>query len=304
MTQLPRPYSGIQDLYKIQTLMRDGLRAFPYGYMHPCDIEWWFFYNPTGESIEDTTFLWENEAGELLGWVTSLVQYAEYDLFMHPSQRGTPLEREMIAWIEERLSSQVEPSHSATLETGTVFEEDMFRRAVLVERGYVAKPHLVLFSQPLGALPSPTLPSGFSFLPFLTPADADKRTSVHVSAFVTSRMTEAYYQQFMATAPSYRPENDVVSVEESSGLFTSFAMTWHDDILKRGEFEPVGTRATHQRRGLGRATLYEGLRRMKQSGMTEATVCCDATDAGTIAFYESAGFIQRANVFIYSKPLK
>ncbi len=301
--QQPRACANNDDIKKIQDLMRDGMRAFPHGYMHPMDLEWWFFYNPTGETLQDTTFLWEDEQGHLLAWLTSLITYGEYDLFMHPTQRGTALECEILLWIEERITRLSHSQENPDVESGSVFEDDVFRRSTLESMGYVGEPYLAVFGQSLkGELPPPELPEGYGFLPHMEERFAEQRAQVHVSAFINSRMTHDYYLEFMRTAPHYEPQHDVVT--QKDGQLTSFAMTWRDDVLQWGEFEPVGTHQEHQRRGLGKATLQEGLHRLKTGGMKYATVCCHAPEAGTVAFYESAGFVRKNTTYRYRKPMK
>jgi mycothiol synthase len=158
----------------------------------------------------------------------------------------------------------------------------------------------VCFTQPLnGSLPAPELPDGFRFVPAMLYEDADQRADVHYNAFNPSRMTGDFYRRFM-TAPGYNPELDIVTVAPD-GRFASFAMGWIDPANKLSVFEPVGTRSEFQHKGLGKATLREGLRRLKARGVETATVCAHATNASNIAFYESAGFKLVNRVYGYSK---
>ena len=52
----------------------------------------------------------------------------------------------------------------------------------------------------------------------------------------------------------------------------------------------MGTAAVHQRRGLGKAVMCEGLHRLKRMGATMAYV--GAYDAAAHAFYASVGFTE------------
>jgi GNAT superfamily N-acetyltransferase len=300
----PRPYNGYDDLRKMQALSQALWQARPYGTHHPRDVEWWFFYNPQGEPLEETTFLWEDERGGLMAWLTSIIAFGEYDLFVHPAYAGTPLEAEMMAWGEAFVRANIDPAQCEAIEAHGIFEHDIFRRELLASRGYEATPDLYMFGCDLTQeLPAPTLPEGYRFLEAMRPELAPQRANLHASAFVPSRMTPAHYAQFMQTAPSYDPAHDVVVVNDA-GDMVAFAMTWCDDVLKVGEFEPVGTHADYQRRGLGKATLHEGLRRLKAAGMREATVCCEANLPQNVAFYESAGFAKRNATYRYRKLIQ
>jgi mycothiol synthase len=71
--------------------------------------------------------------------------------------------------------------------------------------------------------------------------------------------------------PLYRRDLDIVAVA-SGGEIAAFTTLWFDDVTRTGYFEPVGTAPEHQRRGLGKAVMLDGMRRMKRMGGTLATV--------------------------------
>jgi ribosomal protein S18 acetylase RimI-like enzyme len=208
-----------------------------------------------------------------------------------------------VEWIEAQLLPHT-TTENPNVEFGTIFADHTSLRAIFTERDYEFKDYLAYFHYDLAQdIPTPTLPDGYHFLPEMNTLYADKRADVHRNAFAaTSRMTPDYYYQFMTTAPMYRHDGDVVVVARD-GQFASFAMTWRDEVLKKGEFEPVGTRSELQRKGLGRATMLEGLRRMKAHGMKEASVCTGADQANNIAFYEACGFTRVNTVIRASKKI-
>jgi ribosomal protein S18 acetylase RimI-like enzyme len=87
--------------------------------------------------------------------------------------------------------------------------------------------------------------------------------------------------------PLYRRDLDIVAVAPD-GELAAFCTVWFDDITRTAVFEPVGTHPNHQRRGLGKAVMSEGLRRAQRLGATLATVSSYGTAAH--ALYESMGF--------------
>jgi len=68
----------------------------------------------------------------------------------------------------------------------------------------------------------------------------------------------------MRGIPGYTPELDLVAVS-ADGTFASYCICWLDPVSKIGEFEPVGTRAAYRGKGLGKALMLAGLRRLKGS---------------------------------------
>ena len=57
-----------------------------------------------------------------------------------------------------------------------------------------------------------------------------------------------------------------------------------------GLFEPVATHPDFHGKGLGKAVMAEGLRRMKAAGMRRAVVGFDPDNAAALALYTSLGF--------------
>jgi len=88
-------------------------------------------------------------------------------------------------------------------------------------------------------------------------------------------------------APLYRRDLDLVAVAPGGDL-AAFCTLLFDDVTRTAAFEPVGTHPAHQRRGLGKAIMAEGLRRVARLGATLSAVGSYSEAAG--ALYASAGF--------------
>jgi len=121
-----------------------------------------------------------------------------------------------------------------------------------------------------------------------TADDIQKRVDVHRAAFAPSRMTVAKHTAVMA-APTYRPDLDLAIVAPD-GSFAAFTIVWIDEANRIGMFEPLGTHPDHQRRGLGRAIIAEGLRRLSDIGATTAYVDSLAGGPASNLLYAAAGF--------------
>ena len=87
----------------------------------------------------------------------------------------------------------------------------------------------------------------------------------------------------------YRRDLDLVAVT-GDGEFVACCTCWLDSENKVGEFEPVGSLPAFRRRGLMRAVMTEGLRRLKTLGAESAVVGTNAFNVPAIRLYESCGF--------------
>ena len=64
-------------------------------------------------------------------------------------------------------------------------------------------------------------------------------------------------------------------VRSPEGKGAAVCSIWYDEANGVGLFEPVATHPDFQRRGLGKAVMAEGLRRLKAGGMRHAILGTD-----------------------------
>jgi predicted N-acetyltransferase YhbS len=260
-----------------QELWRDDPRDVqcPYG-----RIAWWSANILHGES---ETRLWFD--GEQLvgwGWVTA---GTELEFQVRPVHREVL--DEILAWAGP--AELMVQAHDA----------DAIER--IEARGLVhmpSAPWMRLNARSLDDLPEPELPGGYS-LRTVRPEDHASRAAAHRSAFRPSRFRDDVYE-FVRATPPYRPDLDCVAVAPD-GSVAAYTLAWLDEENKVGQFEPVGTHAEHQRRGLGRAVNLFALHRLRDEGATLGLVECrgDAAYPVPAKLYESVGFreISRQRAF-------
>ena len=111
--------------------------------------------------------------------------------------------------------------------------------------------------------------------------------------------TTERYKELMRT-PGYDLELDLVA-EAPDGRFGAYCICWMDQANGVGALEPVGTRPGFRRRGLARAVVLEGLRRMKVRGALTALVCFEEDNAPARRLYESVGFSVCSPIYTYTK---
>jgi predicted N-acetyltransferase YhbS len=262
----------VDDLQELLALSQELWREDPrevtcnYG-----QIAWWSANIPHGES---EARLW-HEDGRLVGWgwVTG---GTELEFQVRPTHRA--LLDEILDWAAP--DELLVPSHHT----------DAIAR---IERhGLVhmpSEPWMRLNTRSLDDLPEPVLPDGYS-LRTVREGDFDSRAAAHRSAFQPSRFREDIYA-FTRATPAYRSDLDCVAIAPD-GSVAAYALAWLDGENGVGEFEPVGTHADHQRRGLGGAVNLFALHRLREEGATLALVACRGDDAYPIPckLYESVGF--------------
>lgn len=290
MTLTSRMYATLDDFDAMKQLLRATKRAHPTTGLHAGELDWWVFYDTSGVPLADKVRLWFDDR-QLVAWAWLKVRAASIDCFVHPSYRGTPEHEAVVRDALDDLRARVQVAGAPAPSVTVYVNEDEEAYIALLERlGFSASEEMVCFAQALsGDLPAPALPDGFYFLERVQPDDAERRALAHKDAFQPhSKMTPEHYRAFMG-APDYDPSLDI-AVVAPDGTVVAFAMAWLDAENALGVFEPVGTRHAFHRRGLGKAALHEGMRRLQARGAQTVLVNCEAGNAGNRQFYQSAGF--------------
>jgi GNAT superfamily N-acetyltransferase len=297
MTQriVARPLQNDEDWWRVRRLLID---TYP---ITPLDFNWEIRRWDGGrfhdeDRISDPSWtsqihLWETEGGQLVGAV-----HPEYrgdaNLELHPDYRH--IENDMLAWAEEHLAIPTDDGQQRQLHM-FVHEYNVQRRRLLEQRGYEKLTwggvglRLRFGTWPL---PDPVLAAGYA-LRTTRPGDASdyqRVADILNAAFNRSIHTAREARLFMTTSPSFRHDLDLVA-EAPDGSFASYVGVTYDEINRRGIFEPVCTHPDHRRKGLARSLMFEGLRRLKTLGATDAYVGTgDAVPANQL--YESVGFTE------------
>jgi GNAT superfamily N-acetyltransferase len=84
--------------------------------------------------------------------------------------------------------------------------------------------------------------------------------------------------------PLYRRDLDLLATAPD-GTIAAISTFWFDDVTRTVYIEPVATVPEHQRKGLARAVITEGLRRVQQLGAVRAFV--GSYEPGPEALYSS-----------------
>jgi mycothiol synthase len=137
-------------------------------------------------------------------------------------------------------------------------------------------------------IPRTALPEGWFVSHVKAENEFEQRVALHREVWHPSKVTLESYRR-LRTIAGYTPELDLVAISPE-GTFASYCICWLDPVSKIGEFEPVGTRSAFRGKGLGKAVMLEGLRRLKASGMQTAIVYSLGSNQASRKLYESVGF--------------
>ncbi|MFN3980124.1 MAG: GNAT family N-acetyltransferase [Caldilinea sp.] len=303
MTVQSRPMQS-DDYMRMRALLIETVPITPIGFnwdMRRLDGK--RFYN---EDLTDNRVsrrpvqLWENEAGELVGYALS-ESSGDAHLQVHPDFRH--IEPEMVAWAEECLAVADAENSQRTLEI-FVNEYDALRQQILSERGYAKMSyggmcrHIRLGAQPI---PTPVVPAGYTLRTTDSDdmADCQRIADLLNAAFNRNFHNALEFHHFAKFAPCFHRDLDLV-MAAPDGSFAAYVGVPYDEVNRRGVFEPVCTHPDHQRRGLARALMLEGFHRLRAIGAIDATV--DTGDAvAANAFYTSMGFTEAYRGYIWRK---
>jgi len=101
----------------------------------------------------------------------------------------------------------------------------------------------------------------------------------------------------LAETSLYRPDLDLAIVHGDE--VAAYALFWPDLVTGVGLVEPMRVEDAHAGRGLGRALLAEGLRRLAAAGCARFKVSFDPSNTAAARLYLGAGFlpVSRSRLF-------
>jgi ribosomal protein S18 acetylase RimI-like enzyme len=277
-----RPYQVEDDFWRMRELLRRVylLNDRRERSWHVARLEyarWHTLANIAGLRLEEVATLWEDD-GELVAFVMPDGERGEAHLCIDPTRRTRPLEEEMLDVAEDRLP-KVAPdgTHKLTVWAPGV---DTPRQELLIQRGYVRDDWpehqwRCDLSAPIADAP---LAAGYTIRSLGDGLELLERCYASGLGFhegdirvaVDNRDDPTWYRNIQ-TAPLYRRDLDLVAVAPD-GAIAAFCTIWFDDVTRSAYFEPVATVPAHQRRGLGKSLLTEGLRRLRRMGAVVAGV--------------------------------
>jgi GNAT superfamily N-acetyltransferase len=237
---------------------------------------------------ETVTTLWETEDEKIVA-VLNPIGMGELRLHVHPHFRTPQLEDEMFARAEEHLFLQDEQGrHIIYLPVDT---DDTLRQETLACRAYKKGSNIShKWHRDLDApLPDAPVPSGYIIRSMGAIDEHPARGLASWRSFHSDEPETNYdgdwsWFQNLQSAPLYRRDLDIVAAAPG-GELAAFCTIFYDDTTRSAVCVLVGTAAEHWRRGLGKAVIVEGMRRLQKLGCTR--VFATAYDPPANALYGS-----------------
>jgi GNAT superfamily N-acetyltransferase len=297
MKPTPRPYQTEEDYWRIREFLREvSLHNNRHDFSWPL-LRWDYWRWHVNENIfqmhlEGVITLWE-----LSGQIAAMVNpdsSGEAFFQIHPIFRDEISIPEMLDVAEAKLPKTNDNGKQELIVW--VNEADDSTKGLFTKRGYARSKFLAehmrrrFFSKPT---PDSTSPNGYTVRALGDESELPARSWLSWKAFHPDEPDDKYqgweWYRNVQPVPLYRRDLDIIAVAED-GELAAFCTVWFDDVTRTAVFEPVGTHPDHQKRGLGKAVMGEGLRRAQRLGATLATVSSYGKAAH--ALYESMGFTE------------
>ncbi len=250
---------------------------------------WHGIYNLGQGALEKDVYLWETETGQL-GSVLNCEGLGYGFLQVHPAFKTSQLEEQMIIQAEQHLRKPSSKGGAVLwIWTDAV---DAQRIEILRRRGFThmaeADEHQWRRNLAVSIADCPVR-GGYKIRPLGDVSDLPSRSWASWRAFHSDEPDKNYDADWkwyvnIQAAPLYRPELDLVAIAPS-GKVAAFTTIWYEEETRCGFFEPVGTMPEHQRNGLARSLLCEGMRRCKRLGATQVMTAGGSIPAN--ALYQS-----------------
>lgn len=270
----------------------DGARSE----MHIGDVYVTLYFVMDG-NLEQTAALWYDRAQNLqaAGFLTGFV----FDMVIRPESAASPIAEDMIAWAIAESKRRNPDARIIRVQRRPRLRE---RVAFLESLGFHRSADGALaLERRLDELPSEASIEPGLTCRSLRAGDVPSRMRAFVDAFPEEPKSAADYERLMR-CDGYEPLLDLVAVDSSNEV-AAFCSAWLDRVNRVGLFEPVGTCARYRRKGLARALLSEGLRRLKHEGATSAVVRVRSDNAPAIACYQEVGFSIASDIFGFQRNI-
>ncbi len=275
--------------------MEARARTSDWRYAHVGLLAWDFFMVACHLDPRQHIRLWHGPDGRLIGYAI-LGEDPSLDWQVLPEHEWSGIEDEALAWAEELVAAlrRHDPAKwSGPLGCGAR-QDDARRIAFLEQQGFRFSGEFAevnMMRSLDGAIPEAVLPEGYRVRSLAETGEVAERAAAYREVWqpwTVGNIDEDDYAAAMQM-PGYCRDLDVLAVAPD-GVIAAYVNCWLDPVNRIGDFGPVGARPAYRRRGLTRAVLLEGMRRLQAAGMDRVCVSTGVSNTAARLLYESVGF--------------
>jgi len=255
---------------------------------------------------ERDLFLWQDANDQLIGfsrlWIvpTNTIIDGFLAFRVHPTAPSGDLEKQIIAWAEERLR-QVSRERSLPVNVRCGSRADKTDRIAILERcGFKRDRYFFTMARSLQEpIPEPQFPDGFTLGYSKGEADAQAYVELYNQTFIDHwNYHELTVERVLHELqnPYYKPEMSLLAMAPD-GTYAAFCYCHINpeenqrNGRNEGDIAVLGTRRGFRQQGLGRAMLLAGMQQLKAAGVETTKLIVDAKNlSGALRLYESVGF--------------
>lgn len=297
MKPILRTYQNENDYWRIREFLREvsmlnDRHDYSWSLLRWDYWVWHVNMNIFHMNLKEVVYLWEID-GQIVAMLNPDTNEEAF-FQIHPSYHRKEILCEMLEVAELRLTRQKEVGKKELI--AWVNADDDLHKQILSDGGYARSKFLAehmrsrSFTQPI---PASAPQNGYTVRALGEEDELPARSWLSWKVFHPKEPDEKYqgweWYRNVQRIPLYCRDLDIVAVAPD-GELAAFCTVWVDDVTRTAVFEPVGTHPDHQKRGLGKAVMSEGLRRAQKLGATLATVSSYTPAAH--ALYESMGFTE------------
>lgn len=282
---MPYTLTGYADrtyLHKVTVFMTACRQENPLaGLWDVGDLQWWWRDDEYADPAMQ--MFWEDHQGVVGGFVllSQAYQDASYEILPHLGQG--PIAQDIVAWGLHRLRGMAAAAPPSSPYTLCIRHDHQTFQQLADSLGFQATGEALVQTilDTRAGLPAVPLPAGYQ-VRSIQPGDlaGGKPPVLHISSAMYRRVQETSL---------YRDDMHLVVVAPD-GRIAAGCICWVDHMNGIGVFEPVRTQEGFERRGLARAMMAEGLRRMAACGVRWAKVSHYRHNTAAAALYRAVRF--------------
>jgi mycothiol synthase len=298
MKIVSRGYNQAEDFNSVMTFLRDTFTES--GSLHN-----WLppRFEGSSDSMASGTRIWEDIGGQNPKIVAMANPEEKFTYFIQTHPEYNFLEGEIVDWIGNHCASVKSDSEEMRVSI-VALEGNPAREKALQMHGFERGPiYGILRLRPVEApIPDSMPPEGYSIRSVQPEKDFDEIAAAIRKVFGHGEWFTASILEGTSRASFYRRDLDLVVVAPD-GSIASFCTFRMDPESRVTELEPMGTLPEHRRKGLAKAILTEGFRRLATHSPTLLYIGGAANTPEANQLYKVTGFTERHDYYFWNKTI-